>query len=366
MKNSLSFSFLVLFLPVSIFADDYSFDLDEIETISVKTYEYSGYLNAQSKYQNIKNKSNINSYYSEAMVDIKYFKDQYTLYSELMGNYENIDNSKNDTYTLNQLYLNYKQDKNHLINIGKISSQWGKGYFFNPIAFVNRRKDPYNPEAVKEGYELLGYKYNKVYNSNIIKNYTLDIIYIPTSDTQNNDFSNNNSNNIAFKSYFLFYDTDIDFAYLYSDKLPNKFGFDFSTNLQTNFEIHGEAVKSTNGLYSYLIGIKYLTTFDLTITSDYFFQNEILITTEPFWDNKYLITKLSQKEPLDILYLTTYYKNSLNIKDNSYQHSLGFLYNFINNINIDFSFGENKGNNTSEYGEKKVKNFINFEIKWSF
>ena len=355
-----------LFLPLILVADDYSFNMDELDTIEVKSYEYSGYLKSEYKYLNIKSEPNIDSYLGEAMLDFKYYNDKLTINSEFMVNYENIDNSEDKSYSLNQLYLNYSFNKNHFINVGKVSSKWGKGYFFNPIAFIDRKKDPNNPELTKEGYELFGYKYNKVYTGSNLKNFTFDMIYLPTSSNQNNDLYNNTSNNIALKAYFLYFDTDIDIAYLYSDKTANKIGMDFSTNVETNFELHGEIARDTDGLYSYLIGIKYLTLNDLTITSEYFYQNETLDKTEPFWDNRYFLNKFSQKEPFDILYSSVYYKNSLNIDDKSYQNTLGVTYSFNNNIDTDISIGNNHGKVLSEYGSKRVSKFFSFEIKWSF
>ncbi|MEA2019497.1 MAG: hypothetical protein U9N59_13745 [Campylobacterota bacterium] len=357
---------IAILLPSIIIADDYSFDMDELETIEVKSYEYSGYLKGEYKYLNRDNQPNIDSYLGEAMINFKYFKDKYTINSEFMANYENIDNEEDDSTSINQLYLNYKQNENHIYTAGKISSKWGKGYFFNPIAFIDRKKDPNNPELTKEGYELLGYKYNKVYQNSNLKNFALDMIYLPTSSTQNDDFYNETSNNIAIKAYFLYFDTDIDIAYLYSDEISNKFGIDFSSNIETNFEIHGEYAKNDNDLYSYILGIKYLTETDLTITSEYYYQNEILSNTEPFWDNRYFLNKFSQKEPFEILYSSLYFKNSLNLNDNSYQNTLGTIYNYKDNIAFDVAIGNNSGSDSSEYGRKPVDKFFTFETKWNF
>jgi hypothetical protein len=144
-----------------LFSDDYSFDFNELEKLEVKTYEYNGYLKGEHKHQN-KNNSNMDSYYGEAFLNYKYFYDKLNLETELAVNYENIDHTKKETYTVNQLFLNYKSNENHQLNIGKKTAKWGKGYFFNPIAFVDRKKDPTNPETSKEGYTTVNYKYNKV------------------------------------------------------------------------------------------------------------------------------------------------------------------------------------------------------------
>ena len=353
---------ICLIIPSILFADDYSFDMDEIE---VKTYEYKGYLKAEHKYQKTKSADTLNNTFGEAQIDFKYFKDKYSLNTQFQANHSNINDSETNIYTTNQLYLNYKFSSNHSINIGKQSLKWGKGYFFNPIALLDRKKDPNNPEAAKEGFIMGNYKYNKSYIGDV-KNFSLDIVALSTSKSENEDFYNERSKNIAIKSYILYLDTDIDFVYYYSDILKDKVALDISKNLETNFEVHGEIVKEKDGYNSHLLGMKYLTTNDLTITSEYFYQSEQLSKTTAFYDNKYLINKFSLKEPFSIVYSTVYYKNSLNINDNSYQNSLGGIYSFKNNISIDISFNKNSGNSTSEFGSKQINDTLWSKVKWYF
>jgi len=282
-----------------IFADDYSFDMDEIE---VKTYEYSGYLKVEHKTNE--------DIQGEAQLDFKYFKDDYTLNTQV---------KVNEKDTLNQLYLNYKYSSNHSASIGKQSMMWGKGYFFNPIAFVDRVKNINDPEASKEGYNILNYKYNKSYDGNL-KNFSFDIVYVE------------NTSSLALKTYFLYLDTDIDIVYFTDDKLSDKIGIDFSKNIETNFEIHGEFAQEEDGNNSYLVGLKYLTENDLTITSEYFQRLD---------KKEYFINKFSLKEPFSILYSSIYYKNNFNVDDKLHQDTLGVIYSFKNNITIDISYNKN-------------------------
>ncbi|MEA3512512.1 MAG: hypothetical protein U9R37_02825 [Campylobacterota bacterium] len=365
---------IILSFSGLLMGDDYSFNFDELTQIELKDYEYNGYIKSEHKLQLLnnnspqypkKNKDTMQSVYGEAYVKGLYFKDNYTFQTDLMANYENIDNDEDNKNTINQLFLKYKYDNNHQIYFGKKTSKWGKGYFFNPVAFIDRKKDPNNPESSREGYTQLNYKFNKVYKSDI-KNVSVDVIYFRTTNVENNDFYDGDSQNIAIKTYLLYKDIDIDFTYLNNDKLANKYGVDFSTNLQTNFEIHGEYSIDDKSLYSYLLGLKYLTNTDLTITSEYFFQKEQLLKSEPFWDNKYFVNKLSQKEPFDILYSNIYYKNSINLSDNSMQNSLGIVLTNIKNLEIDFSIGKNSGDKKSEFGTKLVDTFSWLQVKYSF
>ncbi len=373
-KNFKGAFYGLLLVSTICFANDYEFSMDDLESIQTKSYEFSGYLKGDYKYQILneaspsfpsKDKHSQDTYLGELFLSYKYFIDQYTFNIDMMANYENIDHIKDDTYTLNQGYVNYKIDSNQQLNIGKKSAKWGKGYYFNPVGFIDMKKDPNDPEASREGFTQVNYKYNKVLN-NELQNIAFDLVYLRTTNDHNSNLYNDNSNILVFKTYMLYKDIDIDFLYSYSDEDTNKFGLDFSTNLETNFEIHGEYAKYDNGYFSYLLGLKYLTENDLTILSEYLFQNEITNRNEPFWDKKYFINSFTQKEPFDILYLNIYYKNTLNLSDHSHQNKIGFVYSGIENLDIDLSLSKNFGNDTSEFGTKLIKTTSWLSLKYSF
>ena len=56
----------------------------------------------------------------------------------------------------------------------------------------------------------------------------------------NEDFAQTNGLNFAGRLYFLLYDTDIDLIWLTGESRTDRFGMDFSRNITTNLEIHGE------------------------------------------------------------------------------------------------------------------------------
>jgi len=49
-------------------------------------------------------------------------------------------------------YLSLKPSPSLTSKLGKQTLLWGKGYAFNPVAFVSRPKDPDDPELALEGY----------------------------------------------------------------------------------------------------------------------------------------------------------------------------------------------------------------------
>ena len=375
--------FLVIFLlyTVGTYADEYDFDMESIET---KSFEYSGYLRTEYKYQNLnqdaplytllnRSDSSQNTSLNEALFRFAHYKDDFKLVADFSARYVNIDGVDESILTAYQLYAHNKLSINHSIDVGKKTLKWGKGYFFNPAAFLDRPKDPTQPENAYEGYVMANYAYNKSFDGDL-KNLKLDLIYMPTTSHVNDDFHNGQSTNLAAKLYLLYLDTDIELIYLYSDEQKDKIGFTLSKNLLPHFEIHAEYAKEIDGYYSYLLGLKYVTQNDLTILSEYYYNSEGLTIDEirsstkliPFSGKSYFVNKLTKKEPFGIVYSSVYFKDMLNTEDESHLDTLGFIYTFKNNLEIDFSYNLNTGSEESEFGKKMVSDFAWFKATWHF
>ncbi|MCD6432482.1 MAG: hypothetical protein J7L21_00430, partial [Sulfurimonas sp.] len=320
-----------------------------------------------------------NYLHTEALLNFRYFYEAFTFKSSLMATYDYIkDKTDRDNYPINELYVEAKLDKNHTLLVGKESLQWGKGYFFNPVAFFDRPKDPTQPTKTREGFILTKYSYNKSFNS-VLKNISFDIVYLPSSETINKDYytqvtNSKDANNGAMRLYMLLYDTDVDIIYRYSDITEDRVGIDFSKNIQTNFEIHGEFSTKPDDEYSYLLGLRYLTDFELTIISEYLYKSDGLNKQEiklsnstlPFLAKDYWISLITQKEPFDLLYSTIYYKNMMNMQDSSMQNKVGAGYSFKNNMDIDISYNINSGGRLSEFGKKTVEDFLWLQLTWKY
>lgn len=364
--------YALVLLPLLLYGGDYDFDMDAIEA---KPYTTSGYLRGEHKHQILndaspkypsKNKNSMQTYLSEANLKFASFKEKWKMESEFIANADFIDGDFTKEFTVAQLSFEYKFDINHLVEVGKKAPKWGKGYFVNPIAFFDRKKNPDDPEASREGYTLANYRYNKSYSGDL-QNLTFDVLALQNSDNVNEDFNANHGTNVGLKLYMLYLDTDIEFVYMYASGDEERVGLDFSKNLQTNFEIHGEFAK-TLGIddYKFLVGLRYLTSSELTITSEYFYQKNQSFKTEPFFDNAYLMSKISQKEPFAILYSSLYYKNIYNLEDDSMQNSIGATYSFKNDMFLDLSYNTNGGDVESEYGSKLIEKTIWTRLTWYF
>jgi hypothetical protein len=107
-------------------------------------------------------------------------------------------------------YLSLKPSPSLTFKLGKQTLLWGKGYAFNPVAFVSKAKDPDDPELALEGFITASADYIKSFQGPL-KTVSITPVIFPVYKNINDDFGTVDRLNFAAKLYFLFYDTDIDF-----------------------------------------------------------------------------------------------------------------------------------------------------------
>jgi hypothetical protein len=235
--------------------------------------------------------------------------------------------------------------------------KWGKGYAWSPVAFVDRPKNPEDPEELRQGFTIFTADWNQSFGG-ALKNAALSAVGVPVYKHVNTQFGELNHMNFASKLYLLLYDTDIDFMVSTGSSRSTRFGFDFSRNITTNLEIHGEWARINNfklntinaqgvattrqwNAISYLLGLRYLSPQETTYIFEYY-HNGTGVTQNQFQDfvtftnnsydtflstgndsglnrasqlaegvygrpnpmRDYLYFRASQKEPFDILYFT--------------------------------------------------------------
>lgn len=308
--------------------------------------------------------------------------------------------------TVYEGFLSIKPSSSLSIDIGKKTLRWGTGYAWNPVAFIDRPKDPDDPELSLEGFIVASADYIKSFQGPL-KTVSFTPVLIPVYNHVNNTFGAIDKLNFAGKLYFLFYDTDIDLVVLPGGSKTTRYGVDFSRNITTNFEIHGEFAFindykkkfiDSNGTNfekeydakNYLIGIRYLTEKDATYILEYY-RNGAGFTSGEMRDyfgfiNKgydsyvstgstallkkastvtegnygkmnpmrdYLYLRVSQKEPFDILYFTPSVTLMANLNDKSFSFSPELLYTGITNLELRLKVAFIAGERLSEYGEKQ-------------
>lgn len=303
-----------------------------------------------------------------------------------------------------EAYGKYNLSFNAMIQAGKRVYNWGKGYAFNPVGFVNSVKDPENPELSQAGLLSANAEYIKSFSSEALQSLALQFIVIPPDNLISGKYGELKSTAFAFKSYFLLWDTDIDLMVYYHKENPKRYGFDFSRNIQENIEIHGEysynqsvphfyiennmAVGEEVNTSSYLIGLRYLSETNTTIIAEYYYNGtgltksefgnynsfltnsassndaavikQALGVSQSYFKNNtlmqtYLYLKVTQPEPFDWLYFTPSVYTIYNLADKSFLVSGTLNYKPVTNIEFILWPTLLIGKDDSEYGSKQIK-----------
>jgi len=420
-----------LLLPQLAFAqDEYDFDLSGIEK---KPYSFGGYMEAKPVLFGFDRDA--------ALYKLKMFDrdegntaEEYNFTLQLDGSYEmgiasfqikvNSDIQQSylgwsDKTSVFEGFLSLKPSRSLGIDAGKKTLKWGKGYAWTPVAFIDRAKNPDDPALALEGVIVLSADYIKSY-SGALKTVSFTPVLIPVYEDMNDEFGDTDNLNFAGKLYLLLYDTDIDFIILTGGSKTTRYGFDFSRNITSNLEVHGEFafindfekkyINSSGDLFntefdakSYILGTRYLTEQDTTYIIEYYhngtgftedemkdyfaFINQAYETFTATGNNSqlqkalnltegnygrmnpmrdYLYVRISQKEPFDILYFTPSITGIFNINDESFSLSPEFLYTGITNLELRFKTTFLSGQSDSEYGEKQNDYRAEFRGRYYF
>jgi len=410
--------------------ESYSFDLAETEK---KPYFAAGYVEFKPilfgldhdaafyklRFYDDPQGQTISEVNGRMQLEGSYEKDIFRIYAKTNTDLKSSYSGESEKSTFYELYGSMKPSSNLKFDVGKKTMKWGKGYAWNPVAFVDRPKDPDDPETAMEGYILATADYIKSMDGPL-KTFSFTPVLFPVYDHVNDSFGNNNKLDVAGRFYFLLYDTDIDLMFMTGESRSDRYGADFSRNITTNFEIHGEFayirsfrknILDASGnmtsheadARSYLIGIRHLTTFDLTTIIEYYHNGTGFSADEmkSFYDfvnrgysifnttgngavlanaqkmansgygrsnamEDYLYIRLSQKEPFDILYFTPALTWMMNMEDKSWSLTPELLYTGITNMELRLRSGFISGARNSEFGEKQNDYRVELRVGYYF
>ncbi|TRZ96089.1 MAG: hypothetical protein D4R84_07170, partial [Rhodocyclaceae bacterium] len=138
-----------------------------------------------------------------------------------------------------EAFVSFKPDPGFTLDVGKQALKWGKGYAWSPVGFVERPKDANDVELAREGYTMLAADFIRNFEGDL-KTVAFTPLLLPVGSQVNQDFGKPDHLNAAAKLYLLYLDTDIDFTWLGGGSRTPRIGVDFSRNLSTALEIHGE------------------------------------------------------------------------------------------------------------------------------
>ncbi|MBI4985367.1 MAG: hypothetical protein HZC24_08500 [Rhodocyclales bacterium] len=296
-----------------------------------------------------------------------------------------------------EAYASFKPDPGFTLDIGKQALKWGKGYAWNPVGFVERSKDPNDVELAREGYTMVAADFIRNFDGDL-KTLAFTPLLLPVGTQTNRDFGQPNHVNLAAKLYLLYRDTDIDFTWLGNGSRSSRFGVDFSRNLGSALEIHGEWARlrdvetrridaagnigsTTRRVDSALLGLRYQTENDTTWIAEVY-RNGSGYTQSELTDfhrlvasgnpallakarqvsqaygranagQRYFYLRASQKEPFDIVYVTPALTLIANADDRSYSLTPELLYTGVTNLDLRLRASWLQGKPGSEFGEKQ-------------
>jgi hypothetical protein len=279
-------------------AEDFTFDASEFDK---KPYEFNGYV--EQKFERLDLRAGSPAYrlaYPGRDERDDLLRSTSTLELSGKANYQSLTadvraqaNYATDALVSSHNYgqimeggLRWSPSTGLAFDAGKRVQRWGKGYAWNPVGFVERPKDPSDPTASREGFVMASGEWTKSF-SGPISSLTFTGLIVPTNDDTNPDFGKTQDLNPAAKLYLLAYDTDIDLMWRSAGAKPQSFGVDFSRNLTPALEAHGEWARTlaaprntvsaagitsstTANFNSYLLGLRYLTTSEVTWIGEYY------------------------------------------------------------------------------------------------
>jgi hypothetical protein len=431
MKRRLSVVLLLsLCFPSFLPADEYAFDLSEVEK---KPYHLGGYAELrpllygldhdaalyQLRFYSREEGHTLPEYNAALQLEGGLEKGMARFFFRTNTAYQNSYLGTTSTTTAYEAFLSLKPAPALTIDAGKKTLKWGKGYAWNPVAFVDRPKNPDEPDLNLEGFVVASADYIKSFNGPL-KTLSITPVLIPVSEHANDDFGKANHLNTAGKIYLLLHDTDIDFLFLTGASRPSRYGMDISRNITTNLEIHGEfsriddftrgSIGSNGSSYqtvydatNWLLGLRYLTKKDTTYILEYyrngtgfteqemqdsfifvynaydsylstgndaFLQRTAAVTEKSYGranaGREYAYLRVSQKDPLDILYWTPAVTAIVNTGDRSYSLSPEISYTGTTNLEMRLKGTVLAGERLSEYGEKPYDYRVELRVRYYF
>src|SRR5690606_38323943 len=114
-----------------------------------------------------------------------------------------------DRSRLYEAYVALEPETGTRLEAGKRVLRWGKGYAFNPVAFLERPKDPNDPELAREGFVILGAGVTRSLAGPLAA-VSFTPVLVPTDDHINEDFGPGDHWNPGARLALLYRDTDID------------------------------------------------------------------------------------------------------------------------------------------------------------
>lgn len=302
------------------------------------------------------------------------------------------------------------------VDVGKQVQRWGKGYAWNPVGFFERAKDPSDPTASREGFVMASAAWVRRLPGTVAAIGFAPLL-LPVATDLNGDYGEPGHVNPGARLTLLVADTDLDLLWAAKGSRPQRIGVDFSRNLGSQLELHGEwarafgatrqrlaadgSVHAQRGhLDSWLLGARFLSERDVTWIVERYRQGggagadelerfHALLTAafapagtaeqrtrarslarsgyggaNPGRDYAYL--RVSAKDPFDWLYLSPALSAIVNLGDRSRQLVPELLYTGWQNLELRARALLAQGRADSEFGAKAASRRVELQLRLYF
>jgi hypothetical protein len=422
---------LLLLVPPALAQDEeFSFDAEAFEP---KDFELSGYLEAELEYARANRDgalyqlaffgldpdTEINRFTSTLELDARLRKGWASLnvktHSQVVWDYL----GETEQSDLFEGYLSLQPGPEFALDIGKKAMRWGKGYAWNPVAFVERAKDAGDPDLSREGYWVATADLIARFDGPL-QTLAFTPLILPVREELNEDFGAVGHTHFGAKLYLLYRDVDIDLMFLSSGSRGAQLGMDFSWNLAPHFEVHGEVAYYNDVVHptvtgdcragrpreedevSYLLGTRYRTEEDITLLLEYYVngrgnaaddQERFYRCVQQAWESgdpslierlplgedldrgpfsrpnpmrEYLAFRAWWEEPGNLLYLTAGLQTLVNLEDHSFSVAPEVIYEGVDDLQLMLRASLPFGGANTEWGEKPNTYKVELQARYYF
>jgi len=297
--------------------------------------------------------------------------------------------------------------------------KWGKGYAWNPAAFLDRPKNPEDPTLALEGFVVASADLIQSFRGPL-QTLALTPVIVPVYDGVNEALGQPGHLNAAGKLYVLLFDTDLDVMFVSGGSRPPRWGLDFSRNLRPEIEVHGElavegdemrrlagpggvTVEERRGGASWLLGTRYLAPTNTTVIVEYYRRGPGLTAEEMDWYydalekglaafdatgdprsleaaaalagvgyadrqpmRNYLFGRASQPDAFGKIYLNAALTAIVNLDDGSLSVMQELQYRLLGNLEVRSQVGSTLGSRRTDFGERQGSLRFELRARYSF
>lgn len=324
--------------------------------------------------------------------------------------------------TLYEAYGLYEWAPGTALAAGKRVLRWSKSYAFQPVGFVERARDPTDPDQAREGYWMASLDWTRGFaDAGPLRTLALTGVLLPVTPALNREFAPDRGVNGALRLSALVADTDLDLYAFAGDSRATRLGAGFGRNLAPELVVYAEAAwteaeprlvvdrattrlrRVTQGGLAGLIGLRWQAPTDTTVIVEYL-HNATGLTAREFADGldaiaragdrlaaglppapgdevarrlarayqrpqplrDYLYLRISHKEPWNLLYVTPALTAIVDAANGSATIQPEIVYTGFTDVELRLRAQLNIGERDSDFGARAARGRVELRLRAFF